>query len=125
MLPMKSILGNSRKPDIVFKKSGIIEITAHLAKLLNMNQGDAIDLLSDDGEIYIFVKHRNPIGRYPAMVYRSNKHGNHFRTWSTRLSSEILNICGVSDIARLAVGEPIYNFQDIDIALPLITRRIL
>lgn len=122
---MKSILTNTRKPDIAFHKSGLIEITARVAKILKVSQGDVIDILSDDEEMYLFVKHRNPIGRNAAAVYQSNKRGAHYRAWSVKLSDAILKECKVDNDVRLAVGEPLYNFEDIDIVLPIITRRIL
>ena len=48
---MESILGNTRKADIVFYSSGRIDITSHIAKQLHLSRGDVLDIMSENGEL--------------------------------------------------------------------------
>lgn len=106
---MQSILGNNtRKADIIFSSTGRIDITARIAKHLQLSRGDVIDVMVDNGEYYLYVKRRTPVnGRYEAMVLPTNKRGNHFRAYSRRLCSAILRASGVADTARLCIGVPV------------------
>ena len=62
---MKSVLGNARKPDIIFHASGKIDITSGIVSRLRLSVGDVIDILTDDEEFYLYVKHRSPMaGKY-------------------------------------------------------------
>ena len=62
---MQSILGNTRKADIVFYASGRIDITSHTATQLRLSRGDVLDIMDEKGELYLYVKYRvpNKIGR--------------------------------------------------------------
>ena len=53
---MESILGNTRKADIVFYSSGRIDITSHIAKQLHLSRGDVLDIMSENGESYLSYK---------------------------------------------------------------------
>lgn len=133
---MQSILGNTRKADITFYRSGRICISAHISKLLSLRSGDVIDILADEpksphqhggGEIYLYVKHRtaNLVGRHEGMVFRSNKSGSHSIASSTKLSRYILQQCGCTgDKVRLCCGTPVTIAND-ETALPIITRFTL
>ena len=119
---MQSILGNSRKSDITFHCNGRICIAARVAKLLNLQHGDVIDILNGEGEYYLVVKHHAPvIGRHEGMIYRSNKQGNHCLASSTRLCRYILDECHAAEHIKLCCGElvtlPIYG-----LALPIIIK---
>lgn len=105
---MQSVLGSTRKVDLVFHRSGRIDITAHVANILSLSRGDVIDILTDDTETYLYVRLRSPlIGRHEGMVYPSNKSGNHFRTSSKTLCRFILDKCGRLDSASLFVGQAV------------------
>lgn len=122
---MQSILGNSRKPDLIFSASGRIEISARIAKLLGMRCGDAVDILSDRGEYYLYMRHAASLnGRHEAVVYRTNRRGSHFRAASKKLCDAILTAAGVTEKARLFVGEPVDDSQ-YGMLLPIITRCLL
>ncbi len=122
---MQSILGNTRKADITFHRSGRIDISARVATQLDMHSGDVIDIMESHGEYYLYIKHRAPvIGRHEATVYNTNRQGKHFRTYSGRLCHALLSICGNgSDVVRLCVGEP--QLHNLGTLLPIITKLSL
>lgn len=119
---MQSILGNTRKPDIVFHKSGRINISARVVKLLNIMQGDIVDIMDWSGEYYLYVRRRAPhVGRHEGMAYRSNKRSNHFIVSSRKLCAHILSLCGESERVRLCCGD-LCMLLTKEKALPIITR---
>lgn len=122
---MQSILGNTRKADIVFHSSGRIDITARVAKSLRLCHGDVVDITCG-GEWYLFVKHRAPtVGRHEGMVFRSNAKGNHFRVWSRTLCRAVLDVCGATgDKVKLCVGEPV-SHSVYGVMLPIIIKYII
>lgn len=122
---MQSILINSRKADIIFRRSGRINISARVAKSLGLACGDVIDIMEDHGEYYLYIKHHAPVvGRHEGMVMRSNKSGNHFIAHSVTLSRYILSKCELYNTARLCCGEAI-NLPNYGTALPIITKLLL
>lgn len=120
---MQSILGNTRKADITFYASGRIDISARVAKHLQLSRGDVLDIMIDQDEFYLYVRLRSPNGRHEAMVFPTNKAGNHFRTSSSRLCTAILQECKTTDKAKLCVGEPTEN--EYGKLLPIITKYLL
>ncbi|MFR9542868.1 MAG: hypothetical protein SNH27_12530 [Rikenellaceae bacterium] len=120
---MQSILGNSRKADITFRANGRIDISAGVAKHLQLCRGDAIDVLVDRGEFYLYVKSRSVRGRHNARVFPTNKRGNHFRSSSCKLCLAILKECGVTKRADLCVGEPVESHYGT--LIPIITKHVL
>lgn len=120
---MQSILGNTRKADITFYASGRIDISARVAKHLQLSRGDVLDIMIDQDEFYLYVRLRSPNGRHEAMVFPTNKAGNHFRTSSSRLCTAILQKCKTTDKAKLCVGEPTEN--EYGKLLPIITKYLL
>lgn len=121
---MKSLLGNTRKPDIIFNSSGRIDISVRCARPLKLEKGDVIDVTeSESGEYYLYVKFRASIknGKHEASVFPSNKKGHHFRTSSRKLCNAILKICGETERVRLCIGEPVENSQ-FGTLLPLIIK---
>lgn len=128
---MKSILGNTtRRPDITFYRSGRIDITAHVARILGLREGDVIDIFMDpdSGEhmLYVCQHAADAPGRFEAQCRLTNKHkrGHNFRCHSKRLCDAILNASNCDNIARLPIGTaldlPIYGH-----AVMLITRNPL
>jgi hypothetical protein len=100
-----------------------MDISAYAAKLLNLQQGDVIDIMIDGEEFYLYVaRQQNSIlGRYPGSVSRTRANGHHFRVNSKKLCDVILCECKVSDKVRLYVGEPV-NIHPYGTLLPIITR---
>lgn len=122
---MQSILGNTRKADIIFYASGRIDITSHIAKQLQLSRGDVLDIMDEKGELYLYVKYHAPSnGRHEACVFPSNRQGKHFRASSKRLCTAVLKASGVADKARLCVGDP-QESQYHGTLLPIITKLLL
>jgi hypothetical protein len=122
---MQSILGNTRKADIVFHSSGRIDITARVAKSLGLQHGDVVDIMLNSGEWYLYIKYHAPVyGRHEGMAYRSNARGNHFRVWSKALCNAILKECQASDKVKLCVSDPV-DLYIYGKALPIIIKYIL
>lgn len=121
---MESILHSTRRPDISFRASGKIDISSRTARLLNIGRGDVLDILKDRGEYYLYVRLRNPMGRHEARAFPTNSRGLHYRSWCKRLCNAMIQICGATTDACLAVGEPVHD-QAHGTLLPIITRSML
>ena len=122
---MQSILGNTRKPDIVFNANGRIDITARIANKLGLQSGDVIDIMLCTEDWMLYVKHHSPVfGRHEGMAFRTNSRGNNFRVWSKKLCAAMLEKCGVEDKVQLCVGQPV-EIPIYGIALPIIIKYIL
>lgn len=120
---MQSLLNTTRRADIIFHRSGRIDMAAWVARALALRPGDSIDITADGVEYYLRVVHRvadTPAGRYNARCYPSNRQGHHYRASSRQLCAAVLRICSQDVCARLPVGPPIE--RDGDTWLPLITR---
>ena len=109
---MIRILGNStRKSDINFYRNGRIDITARLGKILSIKQGDVIDLLTDKGEYYIYVRHRSKdigLGRYEGQCCPTSKAKkcHNFRAYSKKLCDAMLSLYPDKEYrVRLPIGE--------------------
>jgi anaerobic selenocysteine-containing dehydrogenase len=122
---MESLLGNTRKPDIAFYRDGHINITARIAKSLHIQEGDVVDIMKQDRELYLYVKmkSRDVVGQHTGRCRSTTPHKGYrnFRTNCKRLCDAIFGICGDSNIVQLAAGECI-DIPDIGLAVPLITR---
>lgn len=122
---MTSLLQNTRRPDISFHPKGNIDITARVTKLLDMHDGDIIDIAVESGEFYLYVKHRagEAAGRHEATLYptsRKVKKCHNMRCHSKRLCQAMLEACNTTETLRLPVGEPVdLRGQK---AIPIITR---
>ena len=120
---MTTTLENTRRPDITFHTSGRIDITARVVKALSLLPGDVIDIAHDASEYYLYVKHRNTVGRHEAQcspTYKGRTCHN-LRAHSKRLCMAVINVNGNS-VARLPVGDPI-NHPSLGVALPVIIRH--
>ena len=131
---MRSLIDNTKRPDVIFHKNGKIDIAANVAKTLNLKAGDVIDIITNNIEYYIVVKYKanEVVGNHDCKVMRSNKHGNHLRCYSKKLCNKIFSICNFeinssylySDKVRLACGLPTV-ISTHDRALPLIIKNPL
>jgi bifunctional DNA-binding transcriptional regulator/antitoxin component of YhaV-PrlF toxin-antitoxin module len=120
---MNSLLHNTRKPDVTLHADGRIDIAARAARLLGLHPGDVVDIALDERgrEAYIYVKHRDAVGRHEAQVYPTNRRGkicNNYRCHSKRITSTLL---GDRQSAKLPAGDPV-EIPCIGTALPLIIR---
>ena len=122
-----TLLGKStRKADISFFRSGRIDITAHLAKAINLKPGDVIDIAIDDDEYLLFIRHKakDIIGRHEAMCYATNKRPrqtHNLRAHSKRLAEAVLAITG-TETARLNAGQTVTH-TTYGTAAPIIIRK--
>ena len=122
---MESLIGNTRRPDITFYKNGRIDLTSRVVKMLNISNGDVIDIGVCSGEYMLYVKYRNSqiVGNHEARCYASKRNSNNFRAYSKKLCDAILNICNASK-AQLASGVAV-EIDSLGMAIPLITRNNL
>lgn len=124
---MGSIIGkHTRRPDVSFYRNGRIDITASVARVLDLHDGDVIDIDYQNGEYMLYVRLRgeNAIGRHEAQC-RPTKEGTfNYRAYSKKLCTAILAACNAVSEARLSMGTAIEHPQ-IGIAVPLITRNNL
>lgn len=124
---MKSILGEStRRPDITFYKSGLINFSTTITQLLGLNDGCVIDLLHDkQGELYLYVRTRCCGDfRCKGKVYSGKKGTRSYRIHSVKLSRYVLDHCGIeNEKASFVVGAP--KITDFGLALPINTKLIL
>jgi hypothetical protein len=123
---MRSILDNTRRSDVTFYKDGRIDITAHVATDLRLQEGDVIDIAYDDeGEYFLYIKKKGTslLGRHEAQCRATNRRGkvcHNFRAYSRRLCREVLRLNGNKDRARLIAGTLVEN--ELGKALPIIIR---
>lgn len=122
---MESLIGNTRKPDLTFFRNGQINITARIAKCLSLSEGDIVDILKSDRELYFYVKSRNGdiVGQHSGRCRstRPKKGYRNFRVNCKRLTDAIFRECNGRDVVQLAAGDLI-EIDHIGKALPLITR---
>lgn len=103
---MKSVLESNRRHDIVFYPDGRIDIMARVGKLINIEPGDAIDIMTDGEEYFLYVRNKRPqCGHFEAQCFLPNKCGRHFRAYSARLCAAVREASGQAGKVRLAVGE--------------------
>lgn len=122
---MESIIGNSRRPDVTFYVNGRIDITSRVARILQLNEGDVIDIGLQQGEYYLYVKNRanTLVGKHEAQCSASKKKSMNFRAYSKKLSSAVLAF-SKSDKARIPIGE-VVELPNIGWAVSLIIRNNL
>lgn len=105
---MQSLLHNTRRPDVVFYRSGKISISSHAARLLDLESGDVIDIVTDGVEYFLYIPlHAEEVSgrRHEAKCYRAKKGVAHFRANSVRLCAMILDLCKCAVRVALPVGD--------------------
>lgn len=119
------ILGSTRRAEITFFRTGRIDITARIARAIDLQPGDVIDIFQDGSEYYLHValKACAALGRHQARCHPTKPHSHHYRAWSRTLARAVLSLCGSPRVAPLAAGEPviIQNY----LAIPIITRKVI
>lgn len=104
----RRILENSRKPDLTFHRNGRIDITARISDMLELHEGDVIDLLFSGEDWYLYVKYRHDkvVGRHEAQCYPTNRgkrRCRNFRASSKRICDTVLAMSG-GETARVIAG---------------------
>lgn len=104
---MISIIDKHRKHDFIFRDNGIIDVSAHVARLLKMSRGDVVDIVSNDGELYITVTHKNSAdnGRYFGRVYATCHGKGTFRLCSKDMARRVLDMAREENKLRCPAGE--------------------
>jgi len=126
--PMQRVVGNSRRADLTFRRNGQIDISAHVAKLLNLQNGDVVDVIQSYDETFLSVVQRSGdiLGRHEGTCCQSNPHGKHFRTYSKKICKYIFDLCGCDDqnLVALPIGEK-RDILGVGTVLHIITKNIL
>lgn len=112
---------NNIRPDIKILSSGEISIMSYIYQALEINPGDAIGFKEINGELHIYISHKNAKSNIKGRTYRSCKSGNHLRIQWVEQAKSIIKKDGHSDRAYYRAGEPI-EINGIKY-LPIITRR--
>lgn len=124
---------NTRRPDVSFHPDGHIDITARIAKMLHLQDGDVIDVAVQNDEYLLFVRKKaaDCTGRHEASVHPTNKgknHSNNFRAYSSRLCNAVHQVAfpkhAFDNPARFPAGNPIL-FGPNGTGIPIITRNPL
>jgi len=117
----------TRKPDLIFRRCGMIDITSRVTNILGIQEGDILDIARDSKEYYLYVQKKGEelIGKHTAQCRPANKgqRRNYMRLYSKALANVILSATG-GDKARLTTGE-ICELESIGKAIPIITRNLL
>jgi len=128
---MTSLLSNSRRPDVTFYSNGTIDISARIAKQLALADGDVIDVLHNNGEYLLYIRHKKSdiIGRYEGTVHpinNSKAFTNRFRVNSRKLAEAIFKAAGKehAKVLHLPAGLHV-TVEGYGTAIPLITRNPL
>ena len=116
---MHSILNITRRPDVTFYPSGRIDITSRIAKVLNLCEGDVIDIAVNGCEYQLYVKHKadSYVGSHEATGSRN------FRCYSKRLTHVMMRTqgYGFNDVLRVPAGECM-TFNNYGCMVSLITK---
>ena len=125
MKSIRSILGNTRRADISFYPNGKIDISSRIVKTLSMEKGDVIDIMVDGREYYLYVSiHASVVfGRHEAQCYPTQRGSRHFRAYSRRLCTAMMQATGINERVSFAAGE-IVEMHGHKV-LPIITRKNL
>ena len=114
--------------DIAVSPKVGVEAVAYAAHtgILNIEDGDVVDIGHQDREYYLFVRHRkeNTLGRHEGKCFASKKGGRNLRIYSRRICDAIFAECHAQQKVQLAIGEPV-EIAHIGIVVPLITRHNL
>ena len=106
---MESITGcKLRRPDISFYNTGRIDITARVARMLSLCEGDSIDVAAHYDELYLYVSHRHDssVASFEGTCHSTKKGSCNFRAYSKRICQAIMKYSRTVDKALLPVGKP-------------------
>lgn len=123
---MKSLLGITRRSDVIFRADGHFDLTARVVRALDISPGDVVDVLSDGCEYYLYVAchvENTSHSRYEAQVFPSKPRGGglHFRGSSSRLCRAMLSVSNAVGKAALPCGEVVTDEHGRRL-LPIIVR---
>lgn len=120
---MNKLLTHTRRPDITFRRNGLIRITARIARLLQLQPGDSINIAIHNGEYLLYALH-HPIGRHDAACHPTQQGAHTYCAYSVRLCRTLLGTLHIrADSASFHAGKEIVI--DNTTYIPLITRKPL
>ena len=127
---IETVLGSTRRPDISFyRKRAKIDIYSRISKMLNLSEGDVVDIARDKGEYFIYRRHKSGVmGKHRGVLKKPHNVSVSFlRVYSRPLCEAIF--CASSkfegmDVLKLPAGEPV-ELEGLGTAVPLITRNPL
>lgn len=111
------------KPHIKFRECGEISLTGRVSALLYIEAGDAIDIVEDMGEVYIYVSARGcrQEDGLRGVTRKASSSPGFLRLQWKEMAQYIINKDGRAREAYYRVGEPVeINGTRY---LPIITRR--
>lgn len=100
---MSSVIGTTRKPDIYFRSSGQIDITARVTEDLGLSPGDSLDIWQDGEEYYLYARKNSDPRRRKAVCRPANKRNRFMRAHSRTLTDYVSSLTGTPD-SYLFVG---------------------
>lgn len=122
---MQTILNSTRRSEITIRRSGVIDLSARVVRLLGIAAGDVIDIGIHSGEFMLYLRLRSAVGSHQARCFPSNKRRNprgHMRCYSRTLAVRMLDLVipRSETEASFPCGEPVT--VDGHICVPILTR---
>lgn len=120
----RKVISATRRSDITFHRDGRIDITAHVAKILDMHDGDVINI-AEVGDrftehfLYVARRAQETCGRHAATCRPVKNGGNYLRTYCRSLARYALRRAGEAATLSLRVGDA-QHVDGLGTALPLI-----
>lgn len=110
---MLSILRHTRKPDIVFYKTGRIEVARRLARILGIRKGDVLNLIQENDRYYLYLSSLAvwSNGTHEAACAPSAPGSRHFRAHSVALARAAARWAGAEGCAKVGAyaGDPLLS----------------
>lgn len=127
---MTDLVSNTRRHDVSFFQNGRIDITARVAKMLELQAGDVVNVSTDGYEYLLYIKHRASNtrgGSYEGTCYpTSRRNTRNFRAHSVNLCRAVIKaVCPSYKEVRLPVGNAYYSKLLGCTVVPIITRNPL
>ncbi len=122
------IVRSTRMGDITFHSNGRIDITAHVARTLDLKPGDVVNIAAIGGycmEYYLYVAKRKEqvMGRHACTCRNVKNNGHYLRVFSKPMAQFIISLCHEEKCVSLRVGAR-ETIAGMGPALPLITRQM-
>jgi len=108
------------KPDISFRK-GIIEVSAKVATLLGLENGDIAGFKQDDEELYIYLYEKASGRNYKGRCIQCKKNSRFIRIYWKDFCNKVIELDGRAQEAKYRVGDPVKKGEKTFI--PIITRK--
>ncbi|EGN00245.1 hypothetical protein HMPREF1017_00771 [Bacteroides ovatus 3_8_47FAA] len=102
--------------------NGDIHLTSKVVSLLDIQEGDSIQVATDDEEVYMYIHMRNVKEKnVSGIARRASRLPNYLRVRWVSLCKKIIKMDGRANYAAYRVGDP-YEKEGHRV-LPIITRK--